>query len=49
MVNYKEGLNVDDDGTPIIDGLIVDDAGGGLWLPILRKDGKDVLFQTDAD
>ena len=37
MVNYKKGLNVDDDGTPIIDGLIVDDAGGGLWLPILMK------------
>ena len=49
MVNYKKGLNVDDDGTPIIDGLIVDDAGGGLWLPILMKDGKDILFQTDAD
>lgn len=49
MVNYKAGLNQDADGTPIIDGIIVDDAGSGLWVPIVMKDGKDVLFATDAE
>lgn len=49
MVNYKEGINVDSDGTPIIDGIIVDDAGSGLWVPIVMKDGKNVLFDTDAE
>ena len=44
MVSYKAGINVDDDGTPIIDGVIVDDAGSGLWLPVSMKDGKDVIF-----
>jgi hypothetical protein len=47
MVNYKEGINIDDDGTPIIDGIIVDDAGSGLWVPIAMKDGKDIVLQTD--
>ena len=49
MVSYKAGINVDDDGTPIIDGVIVDDAGSGLWLPVAMKDGKDVVFTTDED
>ena len=40
MVSYKAGINVDDDGTPIIDGVIVDDAGSGLWLPVSMKDGS---------
>lgn len=47
MVNYKEGINMDTDGTPIIDGIIVDDAGSGLWLPIVMKDGKDTVLMTD--
>jgi len=48
MVNYKAGLNIDTDGTPIIDGIIVDDAGSGLWLPIVMKDGLDTVLMTDA-
>jgi hypothetical protein len=47
MVNYKEGINIDADGTPIIDGIIVDDAGSGLWVPIAMKDGKDTILMTD--
>ena len=46
MVSYKAGINVDDDGSPIIDGVIVDDAGSGLWLPVVMKDGKVVFALT---
>ena len=49
MVNYKAGLNVDTDGTPIIDGIIADDAGAGLWVPAVFEDGKDILFATAED
>ena len=48
IVNFQPGLNVGPDGKHIIDGLIVDDAGSGLWLPIVMKNGKDVLF-TDQE
>ncbi|MCZ6751741.1 MAG: alpha/beta hydrolase domain-containing protein [Acidobacteria bacterium] len=47
MVNYKAGLNVDTDGTPIIDGIIADDAGAGLWVPAVIENGKDILFATE--
>jgi len=47
MVNYKDGINIDTDGSPIIDGVIVDDAGAGLWVPIAMKDGKDTVLMTD--
>ncbi|MBI4482182.1 MAG: hypothetical protein HY652_04750 [Acidobacteria bacterium] len=49
IVNYQPGLNVDKDGKPIIDGMIADDSGAGLWLPIVFKDGKDVLFANAKD
>ena len=48
-INYTPGLNRGPDGKPIFDGFLVDDSGGGAWLPIVLKDGKDVLFATDAD
>ena len=47
MANYKDGINVDDDGSPIVDGIIVDDAASGLWVPIHMKDGKDTILMTD--
>ena len=47
MVNYKAGINIDTDGSPIIDGIIVDDAGSGLWVPIAFKDGLDTVLMTD--
>jgi hypothetical protein len=49
MVNYKAGINIDTDGSPIIDGIIVDDAGSGLWVPIVMKDGLDTVLMTEAD
>jgi hypothetical protein len=32
-----------DDGR-LFDGFLIDDAGGGLWLPVLKVDDKDTLF-----
>lgn len=49
QINYQPGANMDADGKPFFDGFLVDDAGGGLWLPKLIVDGKDVLFTTDED
>jgi hypothetical protein len=49
LVNYQPGLNRDAAGKPIIDGILAGDSGAGMWQPILQKDGKDVLFTTDAD
>jgi Alpha/beta hydrolase domain len=49
QVNYQPGVNVDSDGKPLFDGFLLDDAGGGLWLPKLLVDNKDVLFATDED
>lgn len=46
MVNYKAGLNIGPDGKHFIDGIIVDDAGSGLWLPIVMKDGLDTALMT---
>ena len=49
QINYQPGANQDDDGKPFFDGFLLDDAGGGLWLPKLIVDGKDVLFTTDIE
>ncbi|MBI4445532.1 MAG: hypothetical protein HY645_06430 [Acidobacteria bacterium] len=48
-INYKPALNRDPNGNQIIDGFLFDDPGGGLWIPILLKDGKNVLFTSDSD
>ena len=47
IVNYQPCLNVDTDGKHIIDGLLIDDAGSGLWEPVVMKDGKDILFTNE--
>jgi hypothetical protein len=47
LINYAPGANFDPNGKAIFDGFLLDDAGGGLWLPKLIVDGKDVLFTTD--
>ena len=44
IANFQPGVNVDTDGTHVIDGFILDDAAAGLWLPIVMKNGRDVLF-----
>jgi hypothetical protein len=49
LTNYHEGVNRDKTGKPIVDGILADDSGAGLFLPVLYKDGRDVLFGTDAD
>jgi hypothetical protein len=49
QINYQPGANIDVDGKPLFDGFLMDDAGSGLWLPKLIVDGKDVLFNTDAE
>ncbi len=47
IINYQPCLNVNNDGKHIIDGLLIDDAGSGLWEPIVMRGGKDVLFTGD--
>jgi hypothetical protein len=47
MVHYAPGLNKGDDGRPLFDAFIIDDAGGGEWRPVLKIDGKDTLFVGD--
>jgi hypothetical protein len=47
MVNYQPGLNVGPDGKHLIDGILADDSGSGLWVPIVMKNGKNVLFSDE--
>ncbi|MDA2934143.1 hypothetical protein MYX82_07345 [Acidobacteria bacterium AH-259-D05] len=49
LVNYKTGVNIDDNGEPIVDGILADDSGAGLWLPLVFENGKDVLFRKEKD
>lgn len=49
LINYQPGFNVGADGKPVIDGFLLDDAGGGLWLPKLIVEGKDVLFAKEEE
>lgn len=48
-LNYVPGLNVSARGEPVFDGFLLDDAATGLWLPVLMKDGRDVLLTADPD
>jgi hypothetical protein len=47
MVHYAPGLNKGDDGRPLFEAFLIDDAGGGEWLPTLKVEGKDTLFVGD--
>jgi len=49
MLQFDPGLNRDADGRQTIHGVIHDDPGGGLFLPVLEKDGKDVLYAKPQD
>ena len=49
LINYQPGANADADGKPIFDGFLIDDAGGGLWLPKLVVNNQDILFTTDQE
>ncbi|HVL69732.1 MAG TPA: alpha/beta hydrolase domain-containing protein [Vicinamibacterales bacterium] len=48
-LNYTPGLNTRRDGQVLYDALLLDDAAAGGWLPVVMKDGRDVLFTTDAE
>lgn len=48
-INYTPGLNNDSRGQPIFDGYLMDDSASGLWLPVVVKDGRDVLFRTEEE
>ena len=46
-INYMaDEFNKEPDGKRTIDGFIDDDPGGGLFIPMLMKNGQDVLFRT---
>jgi len=47
--NYAPGLNVGRDGKRFFDAVLADDPAAGTWYPVVMKDGKDVLFSTDAE
>jgi len=50
LVNYMSQLNPElnkePNGKNTIDGFIDDDPGGGMYVPILMKNGQDILFRT---
>jgi hypothetical protein len=48
-INYTPGVNRRADGKPVFDGFLNDDPAAGGWLPVVMKDGKDVLFATEAE
>lgn len=48
-LNYTAGLNRGRDGRPLFDGILADDGAAGGWLPVVMKDGRDVLLATEAD
>ncbi|MBI2821305.1 MAG: hypothetical protein HYX74_03685 [Acidobacteria bacterium] len=53
LVNYMSQLNPelnkDTDGKPTFDGMLWDDVGGGMFLPFLIRDGRDVLFSKAGE
>jgi hypothetical protein len=48
-LNYTRGLNTGRDGKPLYDAILADDGAAGGWLPVMMKDGKDVLFANASD
>jgi hypothetical protein len=48
-INYTSGLNRGRDGRNVFDGFLLDDPAAGTWLPVVMKDGRDVLLSTDAE
>jgi hypothetical protein len=49
LLQYKPGVNRDEQGRPVFDAFLLDDAGSGLWHPVLMVDGQDTLFTRDDD
>jgi hypothetical protein len=51
-INYMAQVNPElnrENGKPVIDGFIDDDPGGGMYIPILMKNGQDILFRTPEE
>jgi len=46
MIQSDPQLNKDADGQETISGFLGDDPGGGLFLPVLFRNGQDVLYRT---
>jgi hypothetical protein len=46
LIQSDPKVNKDADDHDIISGFIDDDPGFGWFIPVLRKNGKDVLYQT---
>ena len=46
LIQSNPDLNKEADGRETISGFILDDPGGGLFLPVLVKNGQDVLYRT---
>jgi hypothetical protein len=46
LIQSNPDINQEADGRETISGFILDDPGGGLFLPILVKNGQDVLYRT---
>ena len=48
-LNYTPGLNRGRDGKPMFDGILAADGAAGGWLPVVMKNGRDVLFAEASD
>ena len=48
-ISLDPKLNKDADGQDTISGFINDDPGGGMFVPVLMKDGRDILYRTPAE
>jgi hypothetical protein len=46
VLGYMPEINQEADGRNVIDGILIDDSGGGVFAPVLMKNGEDVLFRT---
>lgn len=49
VLGFKPDVNRNPDGSNVIDGFLIDDSGGGVFQPVLMKDGEDVLFRDAAE
>ncbi|MEE2821441.1 MAG: hypothetical protein VYA53_00480 [Acidobacteriota bacterium] len=46
LIQSNPDINKNADGTETISGFINDDPGGGMFLPILIEDGRDILYRA---
>lgn len=49
LVNFMPEVNREPNGKNTIDGFLAHDPGGGLYVPILMRNGQDVLFRTPEE